>query len=380
MQKRMFKKFYPVLIIIIFLAAAPLTANTIRIGIIENADSVNVSCEGEFSVVDTGSGREMKLNSRNVYLVSARGRNIKIREKTLGSKIKIKPAGAKDRLRVNGKRYRGVITIVSSGKLRVINTLGLEEYLYGVLPREISPEWPVEAMKTQAVVSRTFAVRNKGKHGSKGYDLSATVFCQVYGGMECEDKRSNAAVDSTKGEVIKCGDELVQAVSHSTCGGFTEEVSNVWKNDDPPKYLKCVRCQYCRKSPRYSWEKTIKKEVIRTRLNNKGYKVGQIKQLKVAGRAPFSKRAMYINVYHSGGKLAIQSNRFRLAVGADVIKSALLRLKNYRDEVKFVGRGWGHGVGLCQWGAKGCAERGHGYRKIIRKYYPGTKVVKALND
>ncbi len=351
---------------------------TIRIGIIENAGSVNISCEGGFSVRDEKNNREMKLDSRKVYLVSARAGGIGINNKILGGSIRIYSLNDKNRLRVNGRKYRGDLRIAlkRGKKLTVINKLGLEEYLYGVLPREISPEWPVEAMKTQAVVSRTYAARNMGKHNSKGYDLSATVFCQVYGGLQCEDERSNKAVDATEGEVIYYKGELISAVFHSTCGGFTEKSSNVWETNSSPGYLKCVRCPYCRKSPRYSWKKTIKKETIRKKLNKSGYKVGRIHKIKVAGRASFSKRAININVYHDAGKLSIPSNKFRIAVGADIVKSTMVKLKNYPDEIKYVGRGWGHGVGLCQWGAKGMAERGYKYLKIIRKYFPGTKINK----
>jgi len=115
---------------------------------------------------------------------------------------------------------------------------------------------------------------------------------------------------------------------------------------------------------------------IRQNLLKKGYNIGRIDHIKVAGRADFSKRAISFNIYHSGGKLTLQSNEFRMAAGSGQIKSTLLKLKNLKDEIRFVGRGWGHGVGLCQWGAKGMAERGSDYRHIIAKYFPRTKIVK----
>lgn len=351
----------------------------LRIGLQENTGNASIGCEGDYKAVDSESKIVSVLSGRNISNVHAVKNSIVIGNKIFSSSVELAPVKENDRLSINGKRYRGILRIISknTGKITVINKIGIEEYLYGVLPMEVSYEWPVEALKAQAVVSRTYAIKSMGKYEDKGYDLSATFLSQVYGGMNCENSNTTKAVDQTKGEIITFKGQLISAVFHSTCGGFTENVGNVWDNNNTaPEYMEGVCCPYCRKSPQYNWECVIKKETIRENLEKKGYHIDKIDSIRVAGRAPFSKRAIAFNVYHSGGRVTIPSNEFRMAVGSGQIRSTLLNLKNYRDKIKFVGRGWGHGVGLCQWGAKGMADKGYGYMYIINKYFPRTKIVK----
>jgi stage II sporulation protein D len=134
-------------------------------------------------------------------------------------------------------------------------------------------------------------------------------------------------------------------------------------------------CRYCKGSHQYKWENSITPEAMKIKLNKKGYKVGEIKKLKLLSRTD-SGRIDDMYVIHSKGKLKISGHKFRMVIGPNVIKSTLMAVKQSKKKYDFYGRGWGHGLGMCQWGAKGLAERGRSYKNILKFYFPGTKVKK----
>jgi stage II sporulation protein D len=359
------------------LASNRLPETIIRIGILENVDSVNVSGDGDFEAIDSGTGRHVKLKDSNIYLIIPTSQGIRIGKEIFGPSVRLNSFSDGEMLRVNGRRYRDGIKILlnSKGKLNVINELGIEGYLYGVMSREVSPGWHIEALKAQAVVSRTYVMKNLGKHDREGFDLSATMTSQVYGGVEAEDPRTTEAVDLTRGEVITYNGELIKSFFHSNCGGHTEDVSNVWEGEQQVPYLKGRVCVFCKESYQYYWEKTIEKEMVKQKLNENGYNVGDIKKIKILGRSS-SGRVTCLRIYHTGGHLEIRAHNFRMIMDPSLIRSTLFAIEQMGNRIRFYGRGWGHGVGMCQWGAKGMAERGVNYRHILQYYYPGTKIEK----
>ena len=258
--------------------------------------------------------------------------------------------------------------------MKIINELGIEGYLYGVLPKEVSPSWPIEALKAQAVVSRTYVLNNIGRFEKKGYDLCSTYLSQVYGGVEVERPETTIAVEETRGEVLTYNGELAKVFFHSNSGGYTADVKYVWGMDIP--YLKGRKDKYSINSPQYRWKKRIKKDFILKKLRKEGYKIGKIKRIKLKGRTR-SKRVKYFIIYTDKGKIKINSNRFRMICGPEIIRSTLIEnLEMKGDSFIFEGRGWGHGVGFSQWGARNMALEGYNYRKILRFYFPGTKIEK----
>jgi len=368
---------FPILLPSPSLASGRLPETIIRIGILEDINSINISGDGDFEAIDLGTGRQVKLEDSSIYLILPTSKGIKIGNEIFGPSVRLNSFSDGEMLRVNGRRYRDGIKISLNGKgnLNIINELGVEGYLYGVMAREVSPEWSIEALKAQAVVSRTYVMKNLGKHDREGFDLSATVTSQVYGGVEAEDPRTSKAVDLTRGEVITYNGELIKSFFHSNCGGHTEDVSNAWEGEQRLPYLKGRVCPFCKDSYQYYWEKTIEKEMVKKKLNENGYNVGDIKKIRILGRSS-SGRITYLRIYHNRGHLDIRANNFRMVMDPSVIRSTLFAMEGMGNRIKFYGRGWGHGVGMCQWGAKGMAERGTNYRQILQYYYPETKTEK----
>ena len=290
---------------------------------------------------------------------------------------------------VNGRRYRGGIEIRKiDGNLWVINVVDLEEYLKGVVPCEIGmvSERQIEAAKAQAVAARTYALAHFGQYSQLGFDLYATVQDQVYKGIAVEKRLTNEAVASTSGEVLFYRNEPIEAKYHSTCGGRTADFDDIWSGNSPP-YLRSVRCPYCEKSPFYKWNREMtKKEFfahLKNRLRRIGIAVGKdelIRSFKLR-RNRRSKRVREIIVVTNKSEYKIPTYRIRTLLGrpgdpAGLLRSNYFDIKTRRDKVIIEGRGFGHGVGMCQYGAIEMASRRKSYRQILSHYYRNTRIKK----
>jgi len=294
-------------------------------------------------------------------------------QKSFKGDVVVVPVSSTNTLRLNGRRYRGTLIFhpIGRGRYDVVEALGLEEYLYGVLPREVGTDWPLESLKAQAVVSRTYVTANRAVDPAQRFDVFSDVKHQVYGGLEDEASAANQAVDQTRGEILQDREgKPVQAFFHSSCGGYTETPENVWFKQDPSNVFESIKDDYCRDDPYYHWQVELSKSTIIARLRRAGYKMRNIKKI-TAGKKSASGRAVTVWVYSSKGKTEIQGNRFRLALGPEVLRSTLLTdVTPLKKTIRFEGRGWGHGVGLCQWGARGRALAGQRYYDILKAYYP----------
>lgn len=279
---------------------------------------------------------------------------------------------------VNNKIYRGNIIISSSSKGNIIiNKLKLEDYLKGILPKEANASWNQETLKAQAVISRTYALKNIGRHSKEGFDVCSSVHCQVYGGASYEAEKCNQAIYDTSGQVLFYKDNLAQTFFHACCGGHTEDPKYVWQwETDTPPYLKGKKDSYCKNSPHQNWTTTLEEKFIREKLIKAGYKVGNIKKISASGKTP-GEAAKQIIIKHSKGKLKLNSYTFRLAIDAFKIKSTEISDIKYKNK-KFIfkGKGWGHKIGLCQWGAKVMGDKKISYKKILEFYYPKTNIGK----
>ena len=287
--------------------------------------------------------------------------------------IKVKTDRAAD-IYINGRRFRGEMDIIRTENLKlvVVNHLDIEDYISGVLYHEVSHWWPMEALKAQAIASRTFAVYKSMEPGNKDYDLRSDIYSQVYGGKTSEKFRTNRAVEASAGEVLIYGRKILPAYFHATCGGRTEDASLLWDTDIMP--LRGRPCGYCKKSPHFNWVKKIPLYDIERELNKHGYKIRDIRNIKTSSRDA-SGRIKIVSVIDSLGTEKIPANKFRLAVGPNIVRSANFTIKIKGDTAIFRGKGWGHGVGMCQWGAYYMAKRRFTAEDILRFYYPGVKII-----
>lgn len=275
-------------------------------------------------------------------------------------------------LEIDKKAYRGMVELHNNlGNLYVINIVKMNEYLYGVVPSEIPSSWEIEAVKAQAVAARTYTYHHLMNKKKSLYDLDATTNFQVYRGLAVETENSNKAVEETAGDIIVYNNKPILAFFHSTCGGWTMNDSNIWNGDDKP-YLEPVRCGYCEGSPNYKWEAEINLYEIRHHLNIKYKGTGRILGISFKRRGT---RVDSIIIQHKNGLLNLSGNEFRLLFPEKKIKSMYFSSEKTPRGLILHGYGWGHGVGMCQWGAKGMAEKGAAYKEILEYYYRGTRII-----
>ena len=281
-----------------------------------------------------------------------------------------RPVRVEDKLRA----YRGVVELRrGEAGLTVVNEVELEAYLYGVLKMEINPAWPAEAVKAQAVAARTLAVASLGRFAREGYDIRDTTDFQVYGGVTFEDPRATAAVDATRGLVMTYRGQPILAVYHADSGGRTESSENVWGQAYP--YLRGVEDPYSAGSPYERWSYSVSANQLEESLRRGGVAVRGLRAVEVA-EVSESGRALRVRLVGMEG-LEISGHRLRMLVGPDVLRSTLFWVRTEGGMVTFEGRGWGHGVGLSQWGARGMALRGFDFVRILQHYYTGVQVVPA---
>lgn len=305
---------------------------------------------------------------------------------TLSSGDALPPGGVRFRavggaVRLNGTPYRGAIDVAASGgRLWAVNSVRLEDYLRGVVGREVSPAWPPAALQAQAVAARTFAllIRAQAERASQGralYHLTAGTGDQVYGGIGAEHPAVDAAVKSTEGEVLVYRGALARAFFHAASGGYTEAARAVWPVIDGP-YLRGVPVPQERSDPTQEWEVRIGREELRAALAREGHLLGPIEEVRVEGRTP-SGRAARVRIVHRSGEIALAAPQLRRALGHTRIRSALFALEPRRDAWVFRGRGYGHGVGMSQQGARLLAEAGMRYTRILTFFYPGASLGRA---
>lgn len=272
--------------------------------------------------------------------------------------------------RLNGRQYRDHITLYRDGdRLLAVNTIGLEEYLVGLINHEVSSAWSIEAVKAQAVVARTFALFQAGNSRDPRYDLESTVDDQVYGGSQTEDYRSAKAVRETRGEILVDAEgAAVQAFYSSNCGGVTELPQNVW--GARTALQTSVKDPWCASAPGASWSFSLDATRFGSKLKAHGHAGGSVTKVSIKRRTA-TERALTVVVTSTGGTSTMSGNELRRILGYDKLKSARFSVAIEGDSFVFRGKGAGHGVGMCQWGAKGMADGGYGYRQILGHYYPG---------
>jgi stage II sporulation protein D len=274
-------------------------------------------------------------------------------------------------LRIGTRDYIGPLEVWRQGEgLLVITAVPMEEYVGGTVRAEASEQWPPEALRALAVVARTFAVFQQTRNAGKAFHVVAGNQDQNFAGMVPEGAPSREAARATTGQVLTWEGRVFPTFYHSDSGGFTEAPQNVFSGDGVPP-LAGVRDEFSLDSPNYTWTVTVPLAVIGERLRRGGLDVGRVLRLMVLERSA-SFRVARLAVEHSRGTTTLRGADFRRLIGYDALKSTLFVPVGHDGVVRFEGRGWGHGVGLSQFGAKGMADRGYAYPQILSHYYPGT--------
>lgn len=348
--------------------------NTIRVRVEESKEKLTLTIKSSYKVEDLNSG-----------IVLYKGKSLRRRDAVptnsglkLGAKdfkvygIRIIPSrdGA---IYLGDKRLRGTLDLIRTEglKLLAVNRLDLEKYLYGVLYKEVPHYWPLEALRAQAIAARTFALHRKEISRDREYDVTNDIYSQVYGGLSNEKWRTTRAVDLTKGKILTYKGEIFPAYYHSICGGHTGDAGPVFEIDLPP--LKGKACPYCRGARGMDWKASYSYKQMEEKLNEYGIKAKGISFI-VEGKRDRSGRLETLKIKDEEGVKDIKGYKFRLALGPGMIRSTNFSITITRRGVMFKGIGWGHGIGLCQWGAFGMSKKRAGYKQILEHYYPGAKI------
>jgi stage II sporulation protein D len=274
-------------------------------------------------------------------------------------------------LRFNGRDYPAVVDLVRNGDgLAVVNEVPFEDYLVGVLRAETSEKWPLEALRAQAIAARTYAAYHRLLSASKGYHISASTAHQQYFGRVPASSPIWGAVRETAGQVLRWEGDVFPAFYHTESGGYTEDPRTVFAARNMPG-LKPVRCEFSAGSPHFFWSLDVRLAELTETLRRHDVFVGGVTSIEITERTP-SLRASTVTVHGARGSVRLLGNDFRRMLGYDRFKSTLFAVAITGDSARFSGRGYGHGVGMCQWGAKGMAEAGYTARQILEFYYPGT--------
>jgi stage II sporulation protein D len=313
--------------------------------------------------------------------------------------LTIAGAGAADPVQVNGRPYRGTLEVrPDRAGLTVINRLGMEAYLGGVVSAEMGRRNLAEreALRAQAVVSRTYAHRNLRRWAAQGFDLYGSVSDQVYGGLAAETPEGGEAVRSTRGRVLTYGGAPIDAFFYSTCGGHTAEGTEVFRAASRP-YLRSMAdvaadgSAYCAISPRYRWREEWTGEALlgtlrRTLPQTSGTpteRVRGINDIRVAYRTA-SGRVGQLAITLTHGEVRVEGPQVRSVLRApsgELLRSSAFALAvtgagSQVTRLVAEGNGAGHGVGLCQWGAVGRSRVGHDFQRILAAYYPGATIAR----
>jgi stage II sporulation protein D len=439
--------------------AAP---RNIKVGLAVNRSNLKISSTSSYLLTDS-KGKTLPI--KGTLTLSGNGATgiTKINGKSFHLPLTLSTKGL---LIFDKRKYRGKMQIIRGRTgLTLINTLGVEDYLRGVLKMEVNPSWPMESLKTQAIISRTYAYRHFGRHGKEGFDVCALPHCQVYRGVNAEDKTLDRAIRETAGLVVTYNGKLALTPFHSDSGGATADVQTVWGGNVP--YLNAKKEPRNYVSPYSSWKVSLDLSRIQSALKRKGISLGTVTGIDIEKQDPFG-RVNSIRITGTSGSKVITGHSFRMMIGSKTIKSTMFQIptsignsgsaktgikesfnstspaprlsfvdegssklsleeerlitvltkqgfftadqmidmlvhpekrksylvkalnrkpvktlpavninkKSNNSHITLVGKGWGHGVGLSQWGAKSLAESGWTTRKIISHYYPGTRITK----
>ena len=351
--------------------------------------------EGAFqAAILNGSGEKAEVNSAaGLVAVSAAGKRA-----GLDGGAETVARGASGTASLSGKtggpslfslhngtgyvRYRGNLEIrPENGKLAAVNSLNIEDYLRGVVPSEMPASWPFEALKAQAVAARNYALQQAEVTRGKTFNVFSDQHSQVYGGYDAETAATDRAVEETRGMVMLSRGSLIDAFFHSCSGGHTENSEDVWRV--PLPYIRSKADPYDKNDRYYNWKVTCTAEKLREQLNQSGLKFKTVTDIQELARTASGARVEKIAVSGTGqdGKPlreeVANADNVRIVLGLKSAPSAIEKTLDKDKKLSAVtlkGSGWGHGLGMSQWGASGMAKEGYNYQDILKYYYTGISL------
>lgn len=373
---------------------------TVRVGVAVDREQVTLSSPGGLQLSDVLTGQPAgEIAPGATVRVTASGEALllegEIQNPPSGvPSLLARPAEQGTPVHIDGVPYRGSaeLRVVGAGAVTAINILPMEGYLLGVVPLEIGPRGPEElaAVEAQAVAARTYAVAHLGRHAEMGFDLFGSVADQAYGGIQAERSESTGAVRATAGRVLLYEGRPIRAFYHSTCGGRTAAIEEVLDREPAP-YLRSVSdrapdgTDYCSASPRYRWSvswtrqelDSVARRELAAHFGVRANDLGRVQELEVVRRTP-SGRVRDLAFRGVGMDLVLSRLDIRRALPHEdrILNSTDFAVADGGDGlVELQGRGYGHGAGMCQWGAIGRARAGQTYKQILEAYYPGATLV-----
>ena len=344
---------------------APAQAGLVlRIAIKNGANQVKVGSSTKAQVRD-GSGRTLgTLNAMSSFIAKPQGGGIALNRLRAGQ-LWIEPSGD-GYVFIGDRWYRGRTRLVRKGSgLIAINHVDLEEYLYSVLGGEVYTDWPMEALKAQAVSARSYALHKRQKTSNGLYDVGNTTTWQVYKGVATEASTTQAAVKATAGQVLTHKNQVILAVFHSSSGGHTENVEDIWSS--PLPYLRGVP-DFDQGTRHFRWEKSFSRGQLSKRITG----IGNIVSFSPERLTPRG-RIVTMKVLGDRGSRSLSGNAMRKALS---LKSTRFVVSPAGNNFRIQGGGFGHGVGMSQWGAYGMAKRGYNYQQIVGHFYRGATLAR----
>lgn len=358
----------PALLLSVLLSAGPaLAAGDIRVAIAEGLRTIEVG--GGPMMVSDLTGRSVVNDSPTWLRATLKNGVIEVAGRRVDG-LRLAPADV-GFLRVNNREYPGALEIMKGGDgLTLVNELPLEDYLAGAVKAEAGDKMPLEMLKAQAIVARTYAAYHRRLNAEKAYHLVASTLNQQYVGRVPADSVVWTAVRETAGQVLLWQGELFPAFYHTDSGGYTEDPRVVFAAANMPA-LKPVRVEFPSESPHQRWRLELPLAELSAALLRGGISIGRVVALDVLERS-VSLRVARIAVRGTAGTVTLRGNDLRRLVGYDTLKSTLFAVAVVGPMARFVGRGYGHGVGLDQWSAKTMADQGYAAQRIVLYYYPGA--------
>jgi stage II sporulation protein D len=334
-----------------------------RVAIKRNVNDLRIGSSTN-AVVKDGGGRVIgEISGMNSFTAQRNGSNISVGNLT-ANVLLIEPRN-NGYVWIGDRWYRGKTRLVNQGgQITAVNHVDIEQYLYSVVGAEAVASWPIEALKAQAVAARTYALHKRSQSKNPNYDVDTTTATQVYKGLDSEYSSTVQAVGQTNGQVMTYNGQTILAVFHSSSGGHTENVEDIWSSRLP--YLRGV-VDYDQSAPVYQWTKTFTGRELGNLISG----VGTVTAMTPERTTPQG-RVITMRVTGTGGTTRISGENLRKALNLRSTLVSVSPLGNGSFQV--YGKGFGHGVGLSQWGAESLAQQGLNYQQILGHYYSSASL------